>query len=76
MIGSVGFFLFVLIVASFFGKRGIIEIYQAKRKQEALLQKIEQLDAKKRKLERDIEELQKNRVGSPLRLKPCCLIHE
>jgi len=60
MIGSVGFFLFVLIVASFFGKRGIIEIYQAKRKQEALLQKIEQLDAKKRKLERDIEELQKN----------------
>ncbi len=60
MIGSVGFFLFVLTVASFFGKRGLIEIYQTKRKQEALLQKIEQLDAKKRKLERDIEELQKN----------------
>lgn len=60
MIGSAGFFLFVLMVASFFGKRGLIEIYQTKRKQESLLQKIEQLDAKKRKLERDIEELQKN----------------
>jgi cell division protein FtsB len=60
MIGSVGFFLFVLIVASFFGKRGLIEFYHTKRRQEALLQKIEQLDAKKRKLERDIEELEKN----------------
>lgn len=60
MIGGVGFFFFVLMVASFFGKRGLIEIYQTKRRQEALLQKIEQLDAKKRKLERDIEELQNN----------------
>jgi len=60
MIGSVGFFLFVLMVASFFGKRGLIEIYQTKRRQEVLLQRIEQLDAKKKKLERDIEELQKN----------------
>lgn len=60
MIGSIGFFLFVLMVASFFGKRGFIEIYQTKRQQESLLQKIEQLDGKKKKLERDIEELLKN----------------
>ncbi len=60
MIGSVGFFLFVLMVASFFGKRGFIEIYQTRRKQEALLQKIDQLERQKKKLERDIEELQKN----------------
>ncbi len=60
IIGGVGFLLFVLTVASFFGKRGLIEIYRTKRKQEVLLQKIEQLEARKQNLERDIEELQKN----------------
>jgi len=60
IIGGVGFLLFVLSVASFFGKRGLIEIYRTKRSQEVLLQKIEQLEARKGKLERDIEELQKN----------------
>jgi len=60
IIGGVGFLLFVLTVASFFGKRGLIEIYRTKRSQEVLLQKIEQLEARKGKLERDIEELQKN----------------
>lgn len=60
IIGGVGFLLFVLTVASFFGKRGLIEIYRTKHSQEVLLQKIEQLEARKGKLERDIEELQKN----------------
>jgi len=60
IIGGVVFLLFVLTVVSFFGKRGWIEIYKTRRKQEVLLQKIEQLEGKKVKLERDIEELQKN----------------
>lgn len=60
IIGGVGFLLFVLTVASFFGKKGLIEIYRTKRRQEVLLQKIEQLETRKGKLERDIEELQKN----------------
>lgn len=60
IIGGVGFLLFVLTVASFFGKRGLLEIYRTKRRQEVLLQKIVQLEEKKGKLERDIEELQKN----------------
>lgn len=60
VVGSIGFLFFVLIITSFFGKRGLIEIYRTKRKQEDLLQKIEQLEAKKAKLERDIEELKKN----------------
>lgn len=60
IIGGVVFLLFVLTVVSFFGKRGGIEIYKTRRKQEVLLQKIEQLEEKKVKLERDIEELQKN----------------
>jgi cell division protein FtsB len=60
VIGGIGFIFFVLIITSFFGKRGLIEIYRTKRKQEALLQKVEHLEAKKAKLERDIEELKKN----------------
>jgi cell division protein FtsB len=60
IIGGVGFLLFVLTVASFFGKRGWIEIYQTKRSQESLLRQIEKLETKKSKLERDIEELRKN----------------
>ncbi len=60
IIGGVGFLLFVLTVASFFGKRGLLEIYRTKRRQEVLLQKIELLETKKGKLERDIDELQKN----------------
>jgi cell division protein FtsB len=59
-ISGVVFFLFVLTVTSFFGKKGLIEIYRTRRKQEVLLQKIEQLEERKVKLERDIEELQKN----------------
>ena len=60
IIGGVGFILFVLTVTSFFGKRGLIEIYETRRHQEAILGKIEQQEKKKGKLERDIEELQKN----------------
>jgi cell division protein FtsB len=59
-IGGLGFLLFVLTVTSFFGKRGLIEIYRTKRRQEVLLQKIEKLETKKGKLERDIEELRNN----------------
>ena len=60
VIGGLGFLLFVLTVASFFGKRGLIEIYRTRRKQEVLLQRIEQLEARRGKLERDIEELRTN----------------
>ncbi len=60
VLGGLGFLFFVLIITSFFGKRGLIEIYRTKRKQDVLLQKLEQLEAKKTKLERDIEELKKN----------------
>lgn len=60
IIGGVVFLLFVLTVASLFGKRGLMEIYRTRRKQEVLLQKIKQLEERKVKLERDVEELEKN----------------
>ncbi len=60
IIGGVVFLLFVLTVVSFFGKRGLIEIYKTRHKQKVLLQRIEQLEERKAKLERDIEELREN----------------
>ena len=60
VIGGLSFLLFVLIIASFFGKRGLIELYRTKRKQDILLERIRELEARKTKLERDIEELKKN----------------
>ena len=60
IIGALGFFFLVLLLASFFGKKGLLEIFQAQRKQKALLEKVERLEQKKSKLEREIEELREN----------------
>lgn len=54
------FFFLVLLLDSFFGKKGLIEIYRAQKDQKALLQGVERLEKKKNKLEREIEELQTN----------------
>lgn len=59
IIALVTFFV-ILLLASFFGKKGLIEIYRARKMQNALLQKVEQLEEKKKKLEREIEELKTN----------------
>ena len=60
IIAALGFFLLVLLLASFFGKKGLLEIFQAQRKQKALLENVERLEKKKSKLEREIEELREN----------------
>ena len=54
------FFFFILLLTSFFGKKGLIEIYRAQKDQKALFQEVERLEEKKRKMEREIEELQTN----------------
>ncbi|MGD2244950.1 MAG: septum formation initiator family protein [Candidatus Aminicenantes bacterium] len=59
IIALVSFFL-VLFLASFFGKKGLIEIYRAQKVQRGLLQEVERLEEKQRKLEREIEELRTN----------------
>ena len=59
IIALVSFFL-VLFLASFFGKKGLIEIYRTQKVQKGLLQEVEWLEEKKRKLEREIEELRTN----------------
>lgn len=50
----------VLFLASFFGKKGLIEIYRAEKVQRGLLREVERLEEKQRKLEREIEELKTN----------------
>ena len=58
---SGGAFLFlVFLIASFFGERGLIEIYQTQKKKSTLVQERERLLTVKKKLEREIEELKTN----------------
>jgi len=54
------FLFLVLLIATFFGKRGLIEVYQAQRNNNALIQEKERLKQEKDKLQKDIEELEKN----------------
>lgn len=57
---SVVFLFLVLLITALFGKKGLLEIYQAKKNYKTLLQEIESLKGKKSRLEREIEELGKN----------------
>ena len=54
------FLFLVLLIASFFGKKGLIETYRSEKKEEALIQEIELLQKTKNRLEREISELEKN----------------
>ncbi len=54
------FLFLVLIIASFFGKKGLIEVYNAQKQKDSLFEEIEQLEKIKSGLERDIKELESN----------------
>jgi cell division protein FtsB len=60
VLAAVGFFFLVLLISSLFGKKGLIEIYRAKKTYESLVQEINRLEAQKSRLLREIEELEKN----------------
>ncbi len=60
LIAGLGFFFLVLLLASFFGKKGLIEIYRTQKEHKALLQEIVRLEIEKNKLEKEIEELKQN----------------
>ena len=59
-LSGAAFLFLVFLIASFFGERGLIEIYQTQKKKRALIQKKNDLLAEKKKLEREIEELKTN----------------
>ena len=58
LISGLAFLFMVLVIASFFGKRGLVEIYQAKKKKESLKLAVTQLTQKREKLMREIWELE------------------
>ncbi len=60
ILGAVGFFFLVLLISSFFGRNGLIEIYRARKNYAALLEKIELLEARKSHLLKEIEDLENN----------------
>jgi cell division protein FtsB len=54
------FFLFILLLTFFFGDRGIIEIIRTKKEIRALQGSIVELEAQKRLLSSDIQQLRDN----------------
>ncbi len=54
------FLFLVLIIASFFGKKGLIEVYNAQKQKDSLFEEIGQLEKRKSGLEREIKELESN----------------
>jgi len=59
LIAGLAFIFFVLLLTSFFGQKGLIEIHRAQKRYDALLQQIKNLEKEKAELEREIEELEK-----------------
>ncbi len=60
VIAGVAIVLLVLMMSTFFGKKGLLEIRQARRHQQELAAEIKRLKEKKANLEKEIEELKKN----------------
>ena len=60
LIAGLGFFFLVLLLASFFGKKGLIEIYRAQKEHKTLLQEIVRHEIEKGRLAKEIEELKQN----------------
>ncbi len=60
ILAGIGFFFLVLLISSLFGKKGLIEIYQARKNYKSLQQEIKRLENQKSRLLREIEELEKN----------------
>jgi cell division protein FtsL len=54
------FLLFVLLITSIFGTKGLIEIYRTRKTYAVLLQDIERLQKEKARLEKEISELLNN----------------
>jgi len=54
---AVAFFFLVILISSLFGKKGLIEIYRAKSRYEALLQEVRTLEGRKSQLQKEIEAL-------------------
>jgi len=70
-LSGAAFLFLVFLIASLFGERGLIEVFQTQKSKNTLVQEKMRLLAEKRKLEREIEELKTNpeAVGKKAREK-------
>ena len=59
MVG-VGFFILVMLVTSFFGKKGYMDIYRTRKAYRALEAELQRLEVQKKNLELEIRELETN----------------
>jgi len=59
-LSGAAFLFLVFLIASLFGERGLIEVFQIQKSKNTLVQEKMRLLAEKRKLEREIEELKTN----------------
>jgi cell division protein FtsB len=59
LIAGLAFLFFVLLMTSFFGQKGLLEIRRAQKRHDALLQEMKDLEKDKARLEKEIEELLK-----------------
>ncbi len=60
ILAGIGLFFLVVLISSVFGKKGLLEIYRARKNYQSLLIEVRQLEEKKNRLLREIEELEKN----------------
>jgi len=57
-LAAVAFFFVIILISSLFGRKGLIEIYRAKSRYEALLREIRSLEDRKNELQKEIQALQ------------------
>jgi len=57
-LAAVAFFFVIILISSLFGRKGLIEIYRAKCRYEALLREIRSLEDRKNELQKEIQALQ------------------
>jgi cell division protein FtsB len=57
VLAAVAFFFLIILISSLFGKKGLIEIYRARSRYEALLEEIRTLEARKTQLQKEVESL-------------------
>lgn len=69
LVAGLAFLSLVLIIASFFGKQGWIEIYKTKNNKNSLQQEVDHLTRKRNQLMRDIWELQNNATAVELKAR-------
>jgi len=59
-LAGVGFFILVMLVTSFFGKKGYMDIHRARKSCRVLEVELQKLEEQRKKLELEIRELETN----------------